>query len=719
MTLEPGATLSRYRLLEKLGEGGMGVVWKAFDDTLRREIAIKILPEAVQDDPGRLERFKHEARTVAAMSHPHIVTIFSIEETDRRHFITMELIQGKTLSEAIPPGGFPLYEFFRVATPILDAIGAVHQKDIIHGDLKPPNIMLTEDGTIKVLDFGLAKFNETDPAQAEVEATTVTLIQDGTISGTLPYMSPEQILNVPPDSRSDVFSIGIILYEMATGRRPFSGETSNALMASILKDKPRPANELNPQIPRQLARLIGLCLEKESRNRPPSAIEVRSELGAAFRAAKSTESGALPSIAVLPFADMSPEKDQDYFCEGIAEEIINALSRIKDLRVASRTSSFQFKDKNLDVREIGDKLAVNTLLEGSIRKSANQLRIAVELVNVADGYQIWSDRYDREIKDIFAIQEEIAQSIVEALMLSLSPKERRAIKQVATVDVKAYDYYLRGRKYFFQSRRRSMEFAIQMFLQAIEIDPSYALAHAGIADCAAYLYSNIEHNEAYRQQADASSRRALELDPDLAEAHVSRGLALSLLNRPEEAEQMFEEATRLNPNLFEAYYFYARDAFSQGNQEKAIELYKRASELRPEDYQAPLLVAQIYEDLGRKDEAETARRSGVQAAEGRLDLEPDDVRALYMGANGLIALGEKERGLEWSRRANELEPGEPMLLYNLACNYAMAGESDRALACLEQAVDNGFANRRWLEHDSNLDSLRELERFKKLLECLG
>jgi len=532
-------------------------------------------------------------------------------------------------------------------------------------------------------------------------------------------MSPEQIQRRPLEHASDIFTLGVIFYEMATGRRPFSGNTTPELLASILKDTPPPPTRLKPEIPRHFDRIIARCLEKDTRRRIQTALDLRNELEALQREAGRGPGDAVPSIAVLPFADLSAEKDQAYLCEGIAEEIINALTKIENLRVASRTSSFRFRRTEMDSREIGDRIGVSNLLNGSVRKAGNRLRVSVELINVADGYRLWSERYDRELKDIFAIQDEIAQSTVEALEVTLSPRERRAIKQVATANVQAYDYYLRGRKFFFQYRRRGIEFALQMFSRAIELDPLYALAYAGIADCCSFLHMNIERSDENRARADEASRKALELDPDLAVAHTARGVALSLAGRHDEAEQAFETAIRLDPQLFDAHYFYARDCFTQGKAEKAIRYYEQAYAIRPEDYQSPLLCAQIYDDLGREDEAIAARRRGVRAAAERLDLNPDDVRALYMGANGLVALGRREKGLEWAGRAMEIEPEEPMLLYNVACIYSLAEQVDEAIGCLEKAIDRGFAHKLWIEKDSNLDLLRGDPRFQALARRVG
>ncbi len=434
---------------------------------------------------------------------------------------------------------------------------------------------------------------------------------------------------------------------------------------------------------------------------------------------KDPISSSRVSVAVLAFSDISPARDQEYFCDGISEEIINNLTRIKDLRVASRTSSFMFKGKSEDIRSIGKKLNVSAVLEGSVRKAGDRLRITAQLINVKDGYPLWSDQYDRELKNVFAIQEEIARSIAATLKITLTPKESNAIGKIPTSDLRAYDYYLRGKQFFYQYTRKGIEFAQKMFSQAIELDRDFARAYAGIADCGSYLYMHAGNHDTHCEQADSNSRKALDLDPDSAEAHASRGVALSLKEKYAESEKEFKTAIRLDPMLFEAYYFYARSSFAQGELEKAIELYEKSSEVNPHDYQAPLLVAQIYSDIGQHQKAKAARLRGVQVAEERLRMNPDDVRALYMGANGLVALGECERGVEWANQALAMDPDEPMVLYNVACIQSLAGLFNDALDSLEKAVEKGLAHKGWLEHDSNLDPLRPHSRFKQLVKRLG
>jgi serine/threonine protein kinase/Tfp pilus assembly protein PilF len=716
MSLQPGQMLSRYRLVAKIGEGGMGVVWKAFDTTLDREVAIKLLPDELSQDAERLARLEGEARAVAALNHPNIVTLHSIEEAEGRRFLTLELVEGRPLSELILGRGLAVGEFARIARAVVEALSAAHRRGITHRDVKPRNIMVGESG-VKVLDFGLAQSPKArQPALEASDLPTPTRTPDRLV-GTLAYMAPECLEGLPADPRSDLFSLGVVLYEMATGRRPFQGASPAALISSVLRDEPAPPTRLNEAYPPRLDRIVARCLEKDPKYRWPSVQSLQWELEQL-----EAEAGAEPhperSIAVLPFADLSQEKDQDYFCEGIAEEILTALGKVGNLHVASRSSSFRFGKGDVDVREIGARLGVSALLHGSVRRAGQRLRITAELADVRTGFRIWAERYDREMQDVFAIQDEIAQSIVRALELGLSSGERALLGKPSTRDVRAYDYYLHGRKYFYLYSRKGMQFAQELYARAIEQDPRYARAYAGIAQCSAFLFQNAGGNARDLDEADSASRKALELDPESAEAHAARGVALSLRREHAAAEREFETAIRLDPDLFEAHYFYARDCFSQGNHAKAVEQYEEAMRARPEDFQSPLLVAGSFVALGKPTEAAAVRRRGIRLAEEHLRLNPDDARALYMGANGLVALGERERGLEWADRALAIDPDEAMLLYNIACIKSMANAREQALDCLERSVRAGLVLRDWLIHDNDLDPIRDDPRFQAVIQSL-
>ena len=418
---------------------------------------------------------------------------------------------------------------------------------------------------------------------------------------------------------------------------------------------------------------------------------------------------------MLAFSDLSAEKDQGYFCEGLATEIMSALSSVRVLRVASRLSSFRFATATHDARDIGEALQVGTLLDGSVRRSGQRLRVTVQLIDAPTGFCLWSERYDRELKDVFDIQDDIARRITEALVLTLSVQEQHALRRPAARDVAAYDYYLRGRQLYYRYNRHAAAEARELFARAAQIDTAFASAFAGMSDCHAYLYIHGGRDQRQLDAALDAGRTALRLDPSLAEVHTSLATALSLEGRRDEAQAHFEQAIALNPDLFDAYYFYARNAFADGRPDRAAELYEAAIRIRPDDYQSPLLVAQIYDDLGRPADAAASRRKGVAVAEAHLAHTPDDARAWYMGANGLVALGERERGLEWAQRALSLDPDDAMLLYNIACIRSLAGEHDAALDCLERAYAAGFRVMDWLAHDSNLDPIRSSPRFAALM----
>jgi adenylate cyclase len=424
------------------------------------------------------------------------------------------------------------------------------------------------------------------------------------------------------------------------------------------------------------------------------------------------------SIAVLAFVNMSNDPENEFFSDGIAEEIINALTKVKALRVAARTSSFAFKGKNEDIGEVGRKLKVNTVLEGSVRKAGNRLRVTAQLINVADGYHLWSERYDRQLEDVFEIQDQIAENIVRALRVVLGEDEKISLEKAPTENLQAYEYYLRGRQLQHQLRRSALQYARRMFDRAIEIDPKFARAHAGIADCCSLLYMYWDASNANLEEADASSTKALHLDPESAEAHTSRAVALTLRRQYDGAHQEFEAALRLNPMLYEAHYFYGRACFTEGKLEEALLHYRDAWRVRPEDYQAIYLSAEVLVKLGRPEEALEAARHGLKLADAHLELNPDDPRAWYLSSAALMRLGKRDEALERARRASAIDPEDPSVLYNVGCTYALAGAAEQAIAHLDRAIQNGFGQRDWVEHDSDWDSIRHEPRFKALMKKL-
>jgi serine/threonine protein kinase/Flp pilus assembly protein TadD len=736
MRLAIHSQLGPYAIVARLGAGGMGEVYHARDARLERDVAIKVVPEQFAQDAHALARFSREVRAVAALSHPNIVTIHDIGTEQGLTYAVMELLEGQTLRHRIRQGILDWSEAVDIAKGIADGLAAAHAKRIIHRDIKPENIFLTTDGGVKVLDFGLARLQTKSAPPPTGEPLLETL--PGTVLGTVAYMSPEQVRGQLADERSDVFSFGCVLYEMLLGRAPFLGPTAPDTMAAILHEPLAALSQSGRERPAELDRLILRCLQKEPADRFPSARDVALALrglgqgaftGAAGRQQQvetapyletpplASASPQVSSLAVLPFRNMSSDPENEFFSDGLAEEILTALSKLQGLRVASRTSSFAFRGRNEDVRKIGEQLNVRNVLEGSVRKAGNRLRVSVQLVNVADGYHIWSETYNRQLEDVFAIQDEIAESIARALRVLFTVKDQPAQRR-PTCDVRAYDYYLRGRQFFHQFRRKTLEAAVEMFTQAIEIDPTYARAHAGLADCYSLLHINWSVGGDTMAKAHAASLKALELDPSSAEAHTAHGVALSTAGNYAEARQEFETALSLDPKLFEARYFYGRACMAEGRLEDAARLFDEAARLRPEDYQAALIGAAALAGLGRRDESEAAVRRGIKAAEEHLRLYPDAARALYLGAIAWCRLGDREKALEWARRALAIEPDEPVTLYNVACLYALLGQTEEALDVLTRCVERGCINKGWIQNDTDLSSLHGHPRFQALLDSM-
>lgn len=425
------------------------------------------------------------------------------------------------------------------------------------------------------------------------------------------------------------------------------------------------------------------------------------------------------SMGVLPFLDLSPERDQGYFCEGMAEEIINALAHLSGLRVASRTSSFKFANAPMDAREIGQQLGVRRILEGSVRKAGEKLRVTAQLIDVDSGFHLWSRRFDRNLADVFAIQDEIAAEVVSSLEIAPIPAEKQAISaRLPPPALEAYDYYLRGRQFFYRFNASSLKFALEMFERAIDVSPTYAQAHAGIADTLSFRYMYVERRDETREAALEHAHRALELAPELAEAHASEGLALMLHRSYETAEASFRKALELNSDLYEAHYLYARALVEQGRLEEAAAEFTRASEVNPDDYQARLLLPTVYRGLGRERDARDSARRGIEAVKRHLKCHPDDVRAMYLMAGALAEMGEREEARDLTERALFFAPDTPDVLYNCACVFALLGDIERALDCLERTNLPAMANRDWITHDADLKALHGHPRYEALLERL-
>jgi serine/threonine protein kinase/Tfp pilus assembly protein PilF len=628
-----GRTLGHYRIVEKIGAGGMGVVYRAHDERLERDVAIKVLHEAVAQDADRIGRFEREAKAVAKLDHPNILAIHDFATDEGVTYSVTELLEGETLRERLEGGAVGWRKAAEIGASIADGLAAAHGAGIIHRDLKPDNIFITSGGRVKILDFGLARDVEA-AAPDETHSPTVSRYTDpGAVMGTAGYMSPEQVRGRDVDTRSDVFALGCVLYEMVSGRGPFRHEEVADCMAAILRDDPPPLTV--GETPEALGQIVFRCLEKKPGERFQSAAEV----GVALRTLAAATSAPLPksepeaaSIAVLPFTNMSADPEQDYFCDGMAEEIINALTRIDNLRVVARTSAFSFKGRDIDIREIGRKLNAKKVLEGSVRKSGDRLRIHAQLINVDDGYHIWSERYDRNLEDIFDVQDEISLAIVDNLRIRLSRTEREAVTRPPTEDRDAYNLYLKGR-FFFNSM--NLDAAVDCFNAAIRKDPSFALAYCGIADSYTVLCmgggSNTPRDSHTR--AKKAALKAVELEPDRAETRTSLGNVATYLEWDRlTARTSFEKAHELNPNSCDVAKWYAGYLISLENEiEKALGMLHSARELDPLDTFVYNVLAWAHLSAG---EFETL----VNEIEKALDVDPT-------WAYGPHALGEAYVGL--------------------------------------------------------------------------
>ena len=626
----------------------MGEVFRAHDPKLNRDVALKVLSESMSKDPEGPARFAREARAVAALNHPHIVTIFSTEEAGDVLFMTMELIEGRTLARVMSEGVVSLTEFFDVSIALADALAAAHQKQITHRDIKPSNVMVTNSGWVKILDFGLARSTQTGGAgSSEVAHPPIT--RDGMIVGTAPYMSPEQIEAKPLDGRSDIFSMGVVMYELLSGKRPFCGDSGPAIMAAILRDPPRLLTEMRPAVPKGVERIILGCLAKDPRDRPQDAHRLLSELrllrdasdsmgaeakkesdaalktiaGSVGGAAKRPTSGPSKaprvergtSIAVLPFKDLSVAKDQSWLCEGIAEDILNDLARLKGLRVTPRDSAFAFAG-NKDLRSIGTKLKAATLLTGSVRPIGDRVRIAVEFSDVLNGTQLWSTAVECDPADLLEVEASIAKTVGEAFNLTVAPGPDSDVPTKALVDSGAHRQYLKGRV-LSRKRGRHLPSALQQFQKAVEADPNYVPAWAGVAEvCNLLAYYGIGRPDQYRGLALAAGERAIQIDPRSPEAHAALACSLLLYRGDlQRADSEFQTALQLNPNHSETRCMRALLflQLTRGLHQEAIAEVRRALESDAHSLYATTVLGICFGISGRHDRALPLLRAVAEA----------------------------------------------------------------------------------------------------------
>jgi len=631
VALATGSRLGPYEIVAALGAGGMGEVYRGRDPRLGREVAIKVLAGALAD-AARLQRFEHEARSVAALSHPNIVALFDVGNGDPPFLVT-ELLDGETLRARLIRGPLPLGETIEMALQLVAGLTAAHGRGIVHRDLKPENVFVTRERVVKILDFGLAK-SSTPIAGVDHDLTRAAATVDGMLLGTIGYMAPEQVRGRPADPRSDIFAVGLLLYEMVTGRRAFYGDSPADTMTAILKEEPHHLTVVGA-IPPAIARVVRRCLEKEPENRFQSARDLRFALEScqADAVEAPTAKSVDKSIAVLPFTNMSGDPENQFFGDGLAEELINALTRLPGLRVASRSSAFRFGGREADISDVGRALRVATVLEGSVRRAGSRLRVTAQLINVADGYHIWSERYDREMADVFEIQDEIVHSIVEALAPALLGEARKVVRR-PTDNMEAYELYLKGRHYWNQRMPSTMGLAIKNFEQVIVRDPDYALAYAGLADCyAIYRVYGWLSAEQTQPKALAAVTRAVALDPSAPEVNFSRALYAFYFEPGNwrTAYPYIEKVLAAGPRIAGAVGYAAVVLAMDGRAAEAMAKATFACDLDPLSPYIHYLAATAYNTLGRFQEAE-------QEATKVLELQPDTITGLWIRAVALCGL---------------------------------------------------------------------------------
>jgi serine/threonine protein kinase/tetratricopeptide (TPR) repeat protein len=719
-------TISHFRIIEKLGEGGMGVVYKAVDIRLDRPVALKFLPDKIAKDSQALERFRREARAASALNHPGICTIYDIGEHDGRAFIAMEFIDGETLRSHIRGKALPLEETLKLGIQIAEALDAAHTEGIIHRDIKPANIFVTKRGQAKVLDFGLAKLVPKGVAKADAdfsgEAPDSTSMV-GIISGTPSYMSPEQVRGDNLDGRTDIYSLGLLLYEMATGRQAFSGGTGGVVIEAVLTRSPIPARTINPDIPPQLEEIINKALHKDRERRHQHAAEVRAELqqlergpDSGWRAREETARSVLSSntghlqtkedqtardstgqtnalrpervskiidsIAVLPFENASRVAEHEYLGDGIAGSLINILATIPKLRVMAQSTVFRYRGRGTDAQAVGRELNVRAVLTGRIMQSGGALRIGTELVDVATGSRLWGGQYDRKLGDIFAIQDEISNEISGALRLKLTRAEKKRLTKRQTVDAEAYRLYLKGRHHWNKWTEDGFYKAIEYFQQAVEKDPGYALAFTGLADSYVLLGWNsyLPPKDAF-PKAKRAAMGALRLDPDLGEAHTSDAAVLWLHDwRWPEAEIEFKRSLALSPSHPTASHWYAEYLMTMGRHAEAVERMKSSQELDPLSLIISVAIGWAFYMARRYEEAiEQFRRT--------VELDPNYPVTYWILGLVLRKMGRYEMAVAEGEKGVKLSGGSPLMNAALAQTLAAAGRKKEAIRILDELME--------------------------------
>jgi serine/threonine protein kinase/tetratricopeptide (TPR) repeat protein len=732
-----GQSLSHYTISRKLGSGGMGVVYEADDSRLGRKVALKFLPDEMAQDAQLLERFQREARAASSLNHPNICTIHAIEQHDRQQFIVMELLEGQTLAEKMGRQPFPVDQLLPLAIQITDALESAHAKGIVHRDIKPANIFITQRNQVKILDFGLAKIerlslNSSNSSSVSRLDTVVgeELTSPGMSVGTITYMSPEQARGELVDARSDLFSVGTVLYQMATGSPPFRGETSAVIFDAILNRDPVPASSLNNAIPGDLDRILNKLLEKDRNLRCQSATELKTDLNRLKRDLDSGNKRAQvqessdsrfgvaktgpKSVAVLYFENLSAAKEDEYLRDGITEDIITELSKIRGLNTFSRPTVLAFRDKQVTPQQIGQQLRAAYVLTGTLRRAGNRLRITTQLVDTNTDFPMWSERYDREMKDVFEVQDEIARKIAEALRVTLSPQELEALAVKPTESLQAYDLYLRGKRYARRQTRQDLEFSLQMFENAVAIDASFALAYAACANACAMFYCNYSRDPVWVERARNASGKAVALRWDLPEVQVSQAWVLYATDLHDEAVRMVQKAIERRHDCEGAHYLLCRALFAAGRYQEVADIMDTAIEASGEDYNVYVPIMNALNALGKPGANRNVLLRCIAALENHLKQVPEDARARILLGSNYAEIGRVDDAMRETNLAITLRANEASILYNAACTYCFLKKKQEALDTISKAWEAGFKDASWARKDPDLTLLHGDPLFERL-----